>query len=146
MHGQLPDVFGSAEPIDEEIHDVKKKGFQHKTQGTSHKKRINRFSGDVADIISADIAAHCGVDNEDKIGDAGKQEMDEKVGLMEDEREEIEMEDRKEKGQRKAFMEAAGDAYLEKIKSPVNGQKFRRDVLPLTFNYVELLDLGDGVQ
>ena len=72
--------------------------------------------------------------------------MAERVQFMEDEGKEIEMEDREKQNQGKAFVKTAFYANLEKVQSSIQGKEFRRDILALALDNIELLNLGDGVQ
>jgi len=56
------------------------------------------------------------------------------------------MKNREQKNQRHPFMKAALHADLEKIKRSLQGEEFRRNVLPFALDYVKLLDLGDSIQ
>ena len=72
--------------------------------------------------------------------------MAESIELMKHEGKKIEMKDREKQYQGKAFVKAAFYADLEKVQGSIQGKEFCRDILALTFDNIELLNLGDGVQ
>lgn len=117
--GKFPDILRCTDPVEYEIHNIQKKGFEQQGQCPSHEKRIDCLPGDVADIITADIAAHRCINEQYKVGDAAENDVAEHIELFEDKREQIKMKYRKEQHQGEPFVKSTLQTYLEKIKRPL---------------------------
>ena len=146
IEGKLPNIFRSAEPVEDEIDHVDQKGLEQQGQGPAGKQSIDPFAGDVADIVAADVAAHGGIDDQGQIGNTAEEEMTEQVKSLEDKGEQVEMKDGKEQNQGNPLMEATFETDLEKVDSSFQGEKFGRNVLPFALDHIELLDFRDGTE
>ena len=143
---QPADVLRGAQTKQDQIDDIDQKGFEQQGERPAGEQRVDRLAGDVADKITADVAAHEGVDDQGQIGDAAEEQMAEPVEMEKDKGKEIEVEHREQQHQGNALVEAALQADLEEIDGPLQGEKLGWNVLALALDHVELLDLRDGTE
>jgi hypothetical protein len=144
--GEFPDIFRGAYPVEHKVDNVYKERLEQQGHCPSHEEGVDSLSCDVADIIAADIATHACVHQQHEVRDAAEDKVAEPIQLFEDKREKVKMKYRKEQHQRKPFMKATFQSYLEKIESPLQSKEFSRYVLALAFDDEKLLDFGNGIQ
>ena len=72
--------------------------------------------------------------------------MTEPVEMEKDKGKEVEVEHREQQHQGNALVEPALQADLEEIDGPLQGEELGWNVLPLTLDHIELLDLGYGTE
>lgn len=142
----LPHILRGAQSIKYKIDHIEEKSLEQQGHGPSAKEGVDRFPGNVADIIPADVATHGGIDEQYKVGDGAKNKVAENILLHEYKREKIKMEHRKEEHQGKTLVEATFHLNFKEIQCSFQGKKFSWNVLSLAFNDIKLLDLGNRVQ
>ncbi len=146
MQSKLVDILWCAEPMQRQVNNIEEESLEQQRHGPAGEQGVDSLSGNIADIIAADITAHRRIDQQNKVGDTAENDITEKIDLFENKGEEIKVKDRKEQHQGKSFMKPAFQADLEKIQSTFQGEKLSRDVLSFAFDDIKLLYFGDGIQ
>ena len=144
--GQTPDPLrrGQSGVGGARVQDVHQKTFYGQDKGPAEEQGIDRPSRQSSDVEPAHVKAHAGVDKKEYERNSAHKHSTQASG-MEDKRDQVKFKDGEEEKNEDGFAKPARQAHLEKPDGSFQGQKFNWDILALTLDHVELLNLGDRV-